>query len=548
MDLGIDKSSSAELSEAINSMFKWYRDSVVCYAFIADAVPDPQVYSSGPHAWHKWKKSFTSSRWFTRGWTLQELIAPNYVEFYDCNWKFFTSKAAITKELANITQINESALNSFYDPAQYTAAERLVWASKRQTTRIEDRAYSLLGIFNVNLPLLYGEGSNAFRRLQEEILRNLDDMTLLMWDHSPPYHVSSFLPPHIFNTGRPLATSPDDFAKPVCDFHSPAQTFDAARHVLNCSIRPADCTHCSLLETIGINKHTFSQRRPPFVTSSGTFYTLPVAEFPKSIKLCFTTGGAQDFATHLGLLAYGTSTPSHLICFGLCDLQPDVRVRKGPIKYQIPYFAKLVRLNEADFRHSGINFKETEIVIAFPSSPLSDPRRAWNGEVTILIETGRRVGPTNDTVHSFNAKQWSGGIQRNPPNPPCWGSPPIVLLFQWNGASIFVVLGFKVNSLTPWCAFLPRGTGKQTPELIAKDFERLNSRVAWRKVASSYSCGIEIRERPLNCLKQQHNKSLPDKSSSVYSLHIQVPDVVKQPRFVKSITLAKVAPTTYSVV
>ncbi|KAF2108232.1 heterokaryon incompatibility protein-domain-containing protein, partial [Lophiotrema nucula] len=164
----IDKTSSAELSEAINSMYKWYSKAKVCYAFLED-------WSSE----RRWE--LKHCRWFTRGWTLQELIAPPNVHFYMNNWQYAGSLETLHKEITNITGIDTFTLGG--NPVKrLSVARRMSWASKRVTTREEDEAYCLLGIFGVNLPLLYGEGKRAFIRLQEEILRNLDDQTIFAWN------------------------------------------------------------------------------------------------------------------------------------------------------------------------------------------------------------------------------------------------------------------------------------------------------------------------------------------------------------------------------
>jgi hypothetical protein len=178
----IDKSSSAELSEAINSMFGWYESSKTCYVYLSDvreAESDVQ---------------FPASKWFTRGWTLQELLAPKRVEFFDQDWKILGTKWKHAGWIATITGIDKSLLArsdrkfNAYDRGtsdvqigSFCVAQRMSWASRRTTTRVEDTAYALLGIFDINMPLLYGEGSRAFTRLQEEILRKSGDNSILAW-------------------------------------------------------------------------------------------------------------------------------------------------------------------------------------------------------------------------------------------------------------------------------------------------------------------------------------------------------------------------------
>ncbi|KAI0968038.1 HET-domain-containing protein [Xylaria arbuscula] len=168
----INKSSSAELTEAINSMYRWYKESDVCYAFLSD-VSEHSLSSSN-------REELSKSPWFTRGWTLQELLAPSNVQ----------------------TKIDQNTLRG-KDILDVSVARRMYWASKRQTTRIEDLAYSLLGIFDINMPLIYVEGHKAFRRLQEEILRTTDDQSIFAWYN---YTMDGF-PVDV------LAHAPSDFAR-----------------------------------------------------------------------------------------------------------------------------------------------------------------------------------------------------------------------------------------------------------------------------------------------------------------------------------------------
>lgn len=163
----IDKSSSAELSEAINSMFAWYRDAARCYVYLSDV--STATSSSGPPAQQDWYLAFQKSRWFTRGWTLQELVAPALVEFFSVEGQRLGNKYSLLHELHSITNISLEALQG--DPlGDISVEERMLWIGQRETKREEDLAYSLLGIFNVHMPLIYGEGrKNAFIRLRREI-------------------------------------------------------------------------------------------------------------------------------------------------------------------------------------------------------------------------------------------------------------------------------------------------------------------------------------------------------------------------------------------
>jgi hypothetical protein len=160
----IDKSNNAELSEAIISMFRWYRNAAKCYVYLADV----STAGQDPTTQH-WALDFRKSKWFTRGWTLQELIAPSIVEFFSVEGRLLGNKHLLEQQIHEITGIAIKALQG-HALSDFSVAERLSWAEFRETKREEDKAYSLLGIFNVNMPPLYGEGmESAFRRLHEEI-------------------------------------------------------------------------------------------------------------------------------------------------------------------------------------------------------------------------------------------------------------------------------------------------------------------------------------------------------------------------------------------
>ncbi|EJF56680.1 hypothetical protein DICSQDRAFT_24946, partial [Dichomitus squalens LYAD-421 SS1] len=169
----IDKTSSSEQTESINSMYLWYGRAGLCYAYLAD-VPS----GKNPHEPYS---AFRSSRWHKRGWTLQELIAPSGVTFLADDWTEIGGKHTLFELIEEITGIPYQALLHVKSLGEFSVAQRLSWAAQRQTTREEDRAYSLLGIFNIYMPTLYGEGSRAFRRLQEEIVRRIPDLSLFAW-------------------------------------------------------------------------------------------------------------------------------------------------------------------------------------------------------------------------------------------------------------------------------------------------------------------------------------------------------------------------------
>lgn len=163
----IDRSSSAELQEATIAMFRWYRRSTRCYVYLMDvSVTEEEV--NGPVVSWRWEAAFRDSRWFTRGWTLQELIAPAYVDFFSIQGTRLGDKQSLQKCIHETTGIPLSALQGEH-LSNFSVSERLSWASNRQTTRKEDKAYSMLGMFSIFMPLMYGEGDHAFTRLQDEI-------------------------------------------------------------------------------------------------------------------------------------------------------------------------------------------------------------------------------------------------------------------------------------------------------------------------------------------------------------------------------------------
>ncbi|KAN0107968.1 HET domain containing protein [Hyaloscypha variabilis] len=202
----IDKSSSAELSEAINSMFAWYEKAEVCYVYLSD-VQSVFVESA----------EFQNSRWFTRGWTLQELLAPRSVMFYNASWKplkysdYYDPRqpkdpSFLGTLLAKITGISAEIIEGHTPVVLASVAERMSWASLRQTTRVEDTAYCLLGLFGIAMPMIYGEGTKAFFRLQEEIVRSAHDHSIFAFGYGLP----------ALEHNSNLAESPADFSLCEC--------------------------------------------------------------------------------------------------------------------------------------------------------------------------------------------------------------------------------------------------------------------------------------------------------------------------------------------
>lgn len=238
----IDKRSSAELSEAINSMFQWYKNSRLCVVYMDDV----QISSNDLRDYHfpleessgtasaelpaTTRERFLRSRWFTRGWTLQELLAPKKLLYVSHDWTPIGTQEALISYVSDASRVPIKILRGEQHLNEISVAKRMSWASSRETTRLEDAAYCLMGIFDVNMPLLYGEGSKAFRRLQMEIIKESDDHSLFTWDAK--------------GRGSIFAPSPQAFK---LDGYDIARAIDLA-----------------------------SERRPYYLSNVGLFLTLPL--------------------------------------------------------------------------------------------------------------------------------------------------------------------------------------------------------------------------------------------------------------------------------
>jgi hypothetical protein len=187
----IDKSNNNEISEAINSMFRWYRKATKCYAYLADVAigtttdtsMETSISGSVPDdhsSQQAWEPAFRISKWFTRGWTLQELIAPKSVDFFSAEGHWLGDKASLEQQIHEITGVALQALQGT-PLAEFGVDERMAWASRRQTKLKEDAAYCLLGIFGIYMPLIYGEGrENAFSRLRRKIKKSQEGKRLVI--------------------------------------------------------------------------------------------------------------------------------------------------------------------------------------------------------------------------------------------------------------------------------------------------------------------------------------------------------------------------------
>jgi hypothetical protein len=229
----IDKSNSAELSEAINSMFRWYQQSSKCYVYLSDlSVEDDEKSTSlecDPKEWDPaFRRAFRSCKWFTRGWTLQELIAPHFVNFFSKEGTRIGSRTSLIQEIHEITGIPVQALHGHNtDLPSFSVTERLSWTSNRATKREEDAAYCLLGLFDVHMPLIYGERQgNAFARLRDEIDKR------------------QFRGPHLSLTASP-ASSPTSTVPSYSSSFTSSGSYDTATKTETVLNEPAISAHAN---------------------------------------------------------------------------------------------------------------------------------------------------------------------------------------------------------------------------------------------------------------------------------------------------------------
>jgi len=305
----IDKSSSAELSEAINSMYAWYGDSTICYAYLADV-------SSG--------QSLSKARWFTRGWCLQELIAPLQLEFYAKDWTELGTKSSLCSQVSDITGICSEILLGASSPRNCNVGERMSWASQRMTSRVEDMAYCLLGLFDVHMPLLYGEGKRAFLRLQEAILAQTEDHTMLLWTPAAdPTGATPFggvlcdAPKYFLRTGFKAQLS--DGTNRLCRYS------DLRVLKTRTNVQRMVC-HPGIQQALGSTSLAIALREkdprgvlaidPPMVTPRGiriTLFTKEIAGVPSHNRTAWVNCWTPGNDPYLVLLPLHVNQPLHLI-------------------------------------------------------------------------------------------------------------------------------------------------------------------------------------------------------------------------------------------
>lgn len=369
----IDKSSSAELSEAINSMYRWYQNSYVCYVFLEDVPPLAQSFP---------EEEFKRARWFKRGWCLQELIAPLVIEFYASDWTEIGTKWSLHGPIEEATGIPSGVLLNKSRLDLLPIAQKMSWASERETTRREDEAYCLLGIFGISMPLLYGEGERAFLRLQEEMMKKTDDYSLFLWTYKPrnPYPETSL---GVFASSPSLFSreGPYEFTKGKCDY------------------RKITLDHLQHLQHLSMNKR---QWNPPQMTNRG----LRVQAF---------TFGLSAVESSL-LMWTGCIFESDYICITL--RQNDTR----DSKYSRQNSHEILLVDETQFRSFGLS---DLYLNADPHSPPPMQAPTWLGSrsrhLRVILST--RVKGDISFIEiipggkkNYTIRRWAQGLDFSCPN------------------------------------------------------------------------------------------------------------------------------------
>ncbi|EIW59843.1 HET-domain-containing protein [Trametes versicolor FP-101664 SS1] len=354
----IDRSSSAELSEAINSMYEWYAQAQVCYAYLHDV---PRIDD-----FHARDLAIRHSKWFTRGWTLQELIAPRSLLFVAQDWTMIGTKASLASLLEGITGVDADVLTFRRELGDVSVARRMWWASARKTTRIEDEAYCLMGIFGVHIATIYGEGRRAFQRLQEEILRRTSDQTLFAWGNVLPIRTVPFQEQMVYsddhNYSYMFAPSPEAFAASGKMIPVPMNVaVENTVNVLGITHRALESSQDATQPKAAHpdHSHTWNIPLPDFtVTSHGVRAHLLVIESPAKLDqstLAIVLLACQDTATgaFVGLLLrhrvddeIGLRWPRYHVGVTL-RLHPGTRTR--------------FRLGRVDWARHALSFKSSGI-------------------------------------------------------------------------------------------------------------------------------------------------------------------------------------------
>ncbi|KAK5994171.1 Vegetative incompatibility protein HET-E-1 [Cladobotryum mycophilum] len=446
----IDKTSSAELSEAINSMYQWYANATICYAFLQDVAAKAatveetkdqlhrltavyaRLTAAAPENYDIWVRNemgrlsispgsknvevseFAKSRWFTRGWTLQELLAPKVVEFYTSEWIEIGTKESLARRISAATGIPVRILRGEALSA-CSVAERMSWASARQTTREEDRAYCLLGLFDVNMPLLYGEGTKSFVRLQEQILKQEEDYSIFAWtlQHDCGQSLTGFLAssPSEFcnivpqNLQLPTLVRPLPLLETATDYyHSEWEyldpyTFTSQFRKSGESFYKGESYHVLYQKGYDrLRKHDFHRQsekaidwEPPELTSRGLRVSLPVRQ-PKNPELP-------------AVAWINCEIDEGLVCI---LLQPASTRSSGLLgRHSSPWLISVDKALKADFVIEGLYLHPSGLIEDLDSNPSSirpSLQSPW-GRVRVVVPETKNYAAY--VVHTYPTRGWS---------------------------------------------------------------------------------------------------------------------------------------------
>ncbi|KAL1909839.1 hypothetical protein Sste5344_004346 [Sporothrix stenoceras] len=401
----IDKSNAVELGEAINSMYRWYRESSICYVYMEDVPNEDDVLEPGA--------AFSQSRWFTRGWTLQEMLAPVELHFYNTSWNIIAAKQDIIHELEAITGVPRQSLLDF-DPntTQATVAQRMSWASCRTTTRDEDRSYSLLGLFDVNLPMIYGEGGrNAFVRLQQAVMEKTRDNSIFAWGLTDgSTNKAKRRPLSMASTGSDVAT--DDLVSEGIWASSPSDFSRCGKVVAR---KPVGGTVFSFSSgRLQIDMTPVSLISPPIKRPDGTFLARSHTRYRGSNDTAATDGQNAASSTpkmYYGLLNCGPESESGslnvVIGIPLCVATKDKDSNYAPKEYIRPIGYTPFYLNRPVLKEGESWPQEsTSIRVEMEAGSRSTSRQVWYSL--------RYPRKSLALVESYPRSAWRGSTARMP--------------------------------------------------------------------------------------------------------------------------------------
>ncbi|KAI8625495.1 heterokaryon incompatibility protein-domain-containing protein [Xylariaceae sp. FL1651] len=361
----IDKRSSAELSEAINSMFSWYQQAIICYAYLEDVDSGEEAQALEWTTGNRYPSNFNKSRWFTRGWTLQELIAPPLVVFYTSDWVEIGTRDELKDPIAEATRISRDFFIN-RDLSRFSIAQKMSWSSRRMTTRVEDQAYCLLGLFGVSMPLLYGEGRKAFARLQEEIMKTSDDQSIFAWATETGYRINNGNDDYEMGSSIGiLAPSPAVFAHSNFVVQCFSDQGDLPYQITNKGIQIALPI---LSMDLGYQIPFVPYEGEQYLGGSGIKFTLSVAGSVAVLNCCFSSDPRSRIAilvqqTNSNKPYYRTNYNIGLISIPLDD------INNSSVRKQL-FFQAQTELNEI-LPWSRMQTRKLVIIQPF-SVPLSD--------------------------------------------------------------------------------------------------------------------------------------------------------------------------------